>query len=214
VADGPNPRWSRAGGPLLGVLVLGLVLSGGAVFLVNRAGDDVAAPSDTLASLCDSVHAGHNTMSWNPTMADEMTESGCPWPYEPFLVSAEGGEEESAFDAAPFGARMYAEIWSLLARSDVGVCTVGALTEPEDEALVFGFRYSLAAPGCPEATPVFDVMVREYGTRAQRDAAAMASTDETVYVLGRWVLSVSDGQVDAASTIGEGLAELGAVEVP
>ncbi len=94
---------------------------------------------------CESTHSGHNVMRWNATMADEMVAAGCEWPYDPFLVPLEGGEEDPALDA-PFEARLYSEIWDMIGQVDVGVCAVSALPEePGAGGFVFGFDYGIAS---------------------------------------------------------------------
>lgn len=176
--------------------------------------DDDGETADSvlaLSSECAALHSGHNAMSWDPVMADEMVENGCGWPYEPFLVSAEGGQEDAALDGAPFGARLYAEMWELLARSSVGVCSVGALPDPSDQGFVFGFRYQIAQPGCPGAEPTLDLVVREYASRAQRDAAFEELSEEAPFVLGRWVLTLGDGGGAMADRVTAGLVDLGAI---
>lgn len=165
----------------------------------------------TPASCEGGVHEGHNLMSWDPTMADEMLDRGCGWPYEPFVSSGAGGREDPTL-AAPFEPRRYAELWDLLGRADVGVCSVSSLPDPPADGFAFGFRYAVAEPGCPGAAATVDLVAREYVGRGPRDAAAHAVDDGArAFVLGRWALSLSDG--DLAEAVAEELLDLGASEV-
>lgn len=173
--------------------------------------DATTAPVGAPAP-CDSTHAGHNVMRWNATMADEMVTAGCGWPYEPFTVPLEGGEEDPALDA-PFEARLYSEIWDAIGQVDVGVCAVSALPEePGEGGFVFGFDYGIAEPGCANDA-IAHVVVKEYGTRAQRDAAAHASDEAATYVLGRWVVTVFGEEQSMTDALEQAVDSLGAVPV-
>ncbi len=138
-------------------------------------------------------HAGHQAMMWTAQMADEMTEAGCGWPYEPFLIDLDGGEDDAALDA-PFEPRRYDELWAAITAADLGLCSVATVVEAQETGRAFGFTYQVGEPGCPGAVPTGSIAVGEYGTEAQRDAAAHAAARdadaERVYVLGRWVLEL------------------------
>ncbi len=147
-------------------------------------------------------------MMWNPTMADEMVDAGCGWPYEPFAVSTEGGEDDPELDA-PFEVRRYSELWSTITASGLGVCSVGVLPD-ERPGMAFGFAYMVGPAGCPGAKSTGTIDVGEFGTEAQRDLAAhVAAENGTAYVLGRWVVTL-DG---SATELGDTLVELGAQPV-
>jgi hypothetical protein len=152
-------------------------------------------------------------MMWTPVMADEMTDAGCGWPYEPFDVDLSGGQDDPALNGV-FEARHYAQLWDGIGAAGLGLCSVGAETEATEqtpEGRVFGFLYQLSAPGCPDADPTGLLRVDEFGTEAQRDAAALSSAERsTTYVLGRWVISL-DG---VGEDVGPALASLGAQRVP
>ena len=165
---------------------------------------------------CANVHAGHSAMMWNPVMADEMLDAECGWPYEPFLVELDGGSDDPDIDVE-FAPSRYGDLWDAISEQ-VGVCSTGTDldgTDLPDEALVgraFGFDYQLGPPGCPGARPTAALTVSEYGTEAQRDAAANAlasSGDLEVLVLGRWVLTL-DGD---APGVAPALERLGAMAV-
>lgn len=169
-----------------------------------------------LSEQCKNAHAGHSAMMWNPTMADEMLDAGCGWPYEPFLVELDGGRDSPDIDVEFTPAR-YADLWTAISTGSVGVCSVGTDvdgTDLPDEARTgraFGFDYQLGPQGCPDATPTGSLTVSEYGTEAQRDAAAVAlAADGTeVFVVGRWVISLGGDTPGIASA----LEQLGAVAV-
>jgi hypothetical protein len=200
--------------------VVGIALL--AVVLVSVLGGDdgdgsaettVPTPGASLSPECEQIHEGHNVMSWNPTMADEM--AGCAWPYDPFLSTLEGGEADPALDEAAFESHLYQEVWDVIGAADLGICSVGTLPDQPEAGFAFGFAYEVAAPGCPDATPTGSVVVREYSTRDQRDAAAhgLAAEGSPTFVLGRWVVVVEGGDGPAAAALSTGLTELGAVEV-
>jgi hypothetical protein len=226
-----RPRTSRAPFVVIVVATLSsLVACGGG----DRATDapEPTNPSPTNASgpssgasaneRCRDVHAGHQAMMWTAEMADEMLDAGCGWPYDPFLVSLDGGRDDAALDT-PFEARRYAELWTSISGSGRGLCSVStdlgdadsgdvdlddATRDETEPGRAFGFTYSLAAPGCPEATPTGTLSVVEFGTEAQRDQAAhaeAASVDGAVYVLGRWVIAL-EGDV---GTLGDDIIDLG-----
>lgn len=177
----------------------------------NPFDDQVSMPVDD-GTPCGQVHAGHNVMMWDSTMADQMVEADCGWPYEPFMVSTDGGEEDPAFDAAPFEPRMYADLWNFLSDEVGATCTIGSIFE-EVEGLVFGFRYELATDACTEMGEG-DVVVsaREYSARGLRDAAAHEAEGDAVLVLGRWTITI-DAADDLVESTAAGLVDMGAVRV-
>ena len=181
-----------------------------AVVVANRGDDEPDAVETELSGPCASLHGGHNMMMWDPTMADEMADLDCGWPYEPFLVPTDGGAEDPAFDAAPFEARRYADLWTLTTGSGVGVCAVSTLPDAPADGFVFGFDYAISEPGCPGVAPAGHLVAREYATRAWRDAAAHEVTDGEAFVLGRWVVSVAADDPVMAAALEAGLVELGA----
>jgi len=139
------------------------------------------------------VHAGHQAMMWTAQMADEMLDAGCGWPYDPFLVGLDGGEDDPTLDT-PFEPRRYSELWSAISSSGLGLCSVATTLTGQDAGRAFGFDYRLGEPACPGAVPTGSLEVGEYGTEAQRDAAAHSTARdadaERVYVLGRWVIAL------------------------
>lgn len=211
-------RSRASGGPKLAAISALAILAVAVIAVIAvqvLSGDDGAndpsPPPDmagtTLSAQCAEVHAGHNTMSWNPTMADEMIE--CGWPYDPFATTLEGGEEDPGLDDAPFEPHLYADLWTMLGETDLGVCAVPNLPDEAADGFTFGFSYGLAEPGCPDAAPTTEMIVREYSTRPQRDAAAHRAAEAEgqppVYVLGRWVITLHGdeggvGQVSSALT--------------
>lgn len=171
-----------------------------------------AASTTTLVpDECSEAHAAHNVAMWDPAMADEMLDSGCPWPYEPFVTATEGGAENPNL-AAPFEARRYDELWVALQETDFGVCSVAALPDPPADGFVFGFRYEVRPGGCEDGDQVAELVVREHVTRAWRDArAAELSAEGPVLVLGRWTLTAENATGFAANRLFETLVALGAV---
>lgn len=205
------------------VAVVVVVVVGLAVVVVANGGDD-DEPADEVAENpfghgaesmsggCADVHSAHNVMMWDSSMADEMVDADCGWPYEPFMVSTEGGEVDPAFDAAPFEPRKYADLWNFLSAEVGATCTIAPIAE-DVEGLVFGFRYDLATEGCTEVGEG-DVVVaaREFSARGLRDAAANDAEGDAVLVLGRWTITVDGPPAVVASTTA-GLVDLGAVVV-
>lgn len=180
--------------------------------------DEQAGPSPSTTALegqCAQVHEGHPVhdggaaMMWTPVMADEMLDADCGWPYEPFDPGTAGGSDDPELDA-PFEANRYDDLWQMLGSAGMALCSVGSDAEPRD-GRAFGFVYQVADPGCPEGTPTGSMQVDEYGTEAQRDAAARAASAEQgdTFVMGRWVL-VLDG---TARELGDELSARGAQPV-
>ncbi len=173
---------------------------------------DTTLPTTTaVPDACSDAHTAHNVAMWDPTMADEMLEAGCPWPYEPFMTPTDGGEQNPNL-AAPFEPRLYSELWDALQEADFGVCAVAALAEQSGDGFVFGFRYEVRPGGCEEGEQVAELVVREHVTRAWRDAAAAAlGAEGPVLVLGRWTFTVENATDFAANRLFETLVALGAV---
>jgi hypothetical protein len=209
-----------------GVLVVGvaavaaLVIIG--VILVGSSdpGGDVggaplgAAPTPADVSIgeeCESTHAGHNLMMWNPVMADEMLDADCPWPYPPFDVAAEGDVlDDGAPATPPFEPRRYAELWTMLGGVDVGVCEVRSLPDPPADGFAFGFVYVVAEPGCADPGDAVELQVREYVSAMARDRGATQA--DRPLVLGRWVIVVDGGDEGRRSVLRAAVSDLGAVE--
>lgn len=165
--------------------------------------------SDPLDPECENLHASHGIAMWNAGMADEMTAAGCPFPYEPFAPPLEGGAEDPSISTA-FEPRLYSEIWAGLAPLDLGLCQVVTLPEESVDGYAFGFRYSFGPVGCPEVEGDTHMHVREYVTRAWRDAHADASTTSPTLVLGRWVIQVEGTPERVPELVGM-LTSIGAV---
>lgn len=178
----------------------------GWIVVRDRGGDDLSGP-------CGDAHEGHATAMWDPTMADEMTDAGCPWPYEPFVPeSVDTGGEGSAAPAldAPFEAHHYADVWTAISDSEVGVCQVAARTDGSVPGRSFGFAYEIAPNGCPDGVAVGVIVVDEFATQADRDAAARVTADQwPALVLGRWVIGL-EGDAEA---VRPALEDLGAQPV-
>ncbi len=221
----PGVAEADQGGPkrFVGPVVVGVAVLLAAIGVaivpsidLDRDGADTpagsAAPPTTLvADACSAAHAAHNVAMWDPAMADEMLDAGCPWPYEPFVTAIEGGQENPSL-AATFEARRYSELWDALQEAGFGVCAVAALPEPPAEGFAFGFRYEVRPDGCEGGEQVADLVVREHVTRAWRDArAAELGAEGPVLVLGRWTLTAEDATEFAANRLFETLVALGAV---
>ncbi len=201
---------------VVGIALLAVVLVsvlGGDDGGQGSADETVPSPGASLSPECAQIHEGHNVMSWNPTMADEMAE--CAWPYDPFLSTLEGGEADPELDEVAFESHLYQEIWDVIGAADLGICSVATLPDQPEAGFAFGFSYDFAAPGCPEATPTGSVVVREYSTRDQRDDAAhaLSASGSPTFVLGRWVVVVEGDDLATTGTLSTALVDLGAVEV-
>lgn len=211
------PVMSEAARRLVIGVVVGIAVVGAAVWFVasgdssdDAGGGDGAVPggSGSLDPACESLHEGHAAMAWNPTSADEMVESDCGWPYEPYLVSVDGGQEDPGI-AAEFEPRLYQEVSETIGEIGLGLCGVNALPEDPGDGFVFGFRYDAAEPGCPDFTPTAELTAREYVTRAHRDAAANDAEGAETIVLGRWVLEVEGTDQDQVDELTAELIDLG-----
>lgn len=214
------PESSRRIPPTLLALLIAVVLVAAVVVIATLLdseddGETAASTEVTTAEAvdeCANVHAGHGIAMWNATMADEMTAAGCPWPYDPFLVPTEGGQEDASF-TAPFEARLYDELSQMYAGLGLGVCQVATLPDESVDGFTFGFRYAVGPPGCPDMEGDVALTVREYVTRPWRDAAANASTATRTLILGRWVIGVEGDDPAMLEQVVEGLVGLGGQEV-
>ena len=187
-------------GVLVGAIAIVLVVRGGSsgdgeASLPGPSSSSVpSGPTTTAASAggagCDGVHAGHQMKMWNPTMADEMVDAGCGWPYPPFQLEEAAGADSPDLDA-PFEPTHYAELWQRISGSGFGTCAVATDLEGGEPGALFEFTYRIGPPGCPGAAPTGELIVAEYGTEAQRDAAAVVAGDGSSFVLGRWNLRLS-----------------------
>ena len=196
--------------------VIAIVAVGAAVWFIASGGsdDETARPRDSqgvsgsLDPACHSLHEGHGAMPWTPTSADEMVEAACGWPYEPYLISTEGGQEDPGIDVV-FEPRRYQELSDAISETGLGFCSVNTLPEEAGDGFVFGFRYEAAEPGCPDFTPTLELTAREYVTRARRDEAANALEDPEAIVLGRWVLELGGTDEARLDELSDVLIELG-----
>ncbi len=205
------------------MLVVGVLVGLVAVVMVLRAGSDdrdvaddststqltttVASPVDGSEAVgaCENVHAGHQMKMWNPTMADEMVDADCGWPYPPFELEPAEGEDDASLDAA-FEPRRYSEIWQVITAARLGTCAVATDLNGGGPGALFEFTYSVGPAGCPEARPDGELVVAEYGTEAQRDAAANEAGDGISMVLGRWNVRLTG----RAEQLESALVEIGA----
>lgn len=198
---------------VLGIIVAIAAIALGVGALLAGGDDDGGSGGDgvevALSGPCADLHSGHNAMMWDSTMADEMVDLDCGWPYAPFGVEDPGGAPDPAFDAAPFEPHLYADLWSAFS-SLAATCTIGHVPGGQD-GLVFGFRYSLDTEVCDESGGDLVVEAREYVSRPARDAAANEAPAPAV-VLGRWVLDVA-GPGDAEAAVVAALEEMGGVAV-
>lgn len=188
----------------IGALVAVVAAAGVTLWIVNR-----DQPWEGLSGACAEAHEGHATSMWDPTMADEMVDAGCPWPYEPFVPEEAEGDapaDDPSLDA-PFEAHRYAEVWTAISSTDVGVCRIAARTDDAVPDRAFGFAYEVGPGGCPDGRPTGAVVVDEFATEGGRDAAARRAADAgPALVLGRWAISL-EGDADA---VGPELEALGA----
>lgn len=211
--------WSSLLGPMVVAAAVLLAAVGLAVVpSIDLTGDpevavvDTTAPTTTVElDACGEAHLAHSEAMWDPSMADEMLDAGCPWPYEPFVTSTEGGTENPNL-AAAFEARRYSDLWDALQAADLGVCSVAVLPEPPGDGVAFGFRYEVRPGGCEGTEQVAELVVREHVTRAWRDAqASEMGALGPVVVLGRWTLTVDNATEFASNRVFETLIGLGAV---
>ena len=202
---------------VMGVVVAIVVVGAAIWFVASGDSSDTAtptdgggarAPGDSLDPGCESLHEGHAAMAWNPTSADEMVEADCAWPYEPYLISTEGGQEDPAIDVE-FEPRLYQELSESIGEIGLGLCSVNTLPEEAGDGFVFGFRYDAAEPGCPDFTATVELTAREYVTRAHRDAAANDLDDPEAIALGRWVLVVEGTDQERIDQLTAQLVDMG-----
>ncbi len=191
-------------GVLVGIVAIVVVVRGGSSGEedVSRSGSVTSsAPSDATTTTttttatgggggCDDVHAGHQMKMWNPAMADEMVDADCGWPYPPFELEDAAGVDSVDLDAL-FEPRRYAELWQLISAGGFGTCAVATDLNGGEPGALFEFTYKIGPPGCPGAAPTGELIVAEYGTEAQRDAAALVAGDGPSWVLGRWNIRLS-----------------------
>lgn len=221
----------------IGAVVLCLVLAGGLAAWALTGGDDsgsVGGAGDhsdhggaagagggghdghdgQVLAGCDAEAYHRTMMMFNPTAADELLDSGCPWPYDATIELAGGAEDPSI--AAAFEPHRYAQIFEIITRERFGMCTVAPLADERVEGFVFGFGVALNPAGCAENEATVRVDIREYATRAWRDSAANAATAEGVphvVVVGRWVISVTGDDAEGAARFASLLDPLGGVTV-
>lgn len=179
----------------------------------DQAGHDQAGHEGAVEVLpgCDADEYHHAMKMFDPTVADALLDSGCPWPYDS-SIALEGGQEDPSI-AAPFEARRYAEVFEVVTSERFGMCAVSALSDERVDGFVFGFGLALRPGGCAEGTATVQVDLREYATRGWRDAAARAAAGEHVLVLGRWVVTVDGPDTAGAERFAALLEPLGAVRV-
>jgi hypothetical protein len=235
--DDPSSRASDRGGRrqlyvTVAVVVSCLVAAAGfGIWALRGSGGDAVADGagadvhdgheghgdvDVLGG-CDPV-AYHNTMMmFDPIAADGLLESGCQWPYDA-TISVDGGQENPAIDA-PFEPHRYSEIFDLIGEQRYGMCSVATLADEQVDGFVFGFGVALNPAGCADGVTTMTVSIREYATRALRDAAASAAVDLVdsgegdAVVFGRWVVSIVGADAAANRVFAEHLLALGAAPV-
>jgi hypothetical protein len=159
---------------------------------------------------CDSVGVHSQMAMWNATLADEMVELECPWPWAPELQGLDGGTEDPSIDA-PFEPHLYADVFAAIDAERFGTCEVRSVPQDESVGLVFGFDIGLHAETCADVTPNVTVSLDEFATRAFRDEAANATPD--ALVLGRWLIQVTGSDADAIGRLTGVLEDQGAVTV-
>jgi hypothetical protein len=222
----------------VGVVTVCLVAAGAFGFWALRGGDgtseDAAADAatglhadhadhadhaggDVLAG-CDAEDYHRTMMMFDPLAADGLLESGCTWPYDA-TIAVDGGAEDPSI-AAAYEPRRYAEIFDTITEGRYGMCAVASLADERVNGFVFGFRVPLNPAGCADGVPTFDVVIREYATRAWRDTAAAAARTEVVaagagdvVVLGRWVVSLVGDDAAAVDAFAARLVDLGGVSI-
>lgn len=158
---------------------------------------------------CDQLYFHSAMAMWNPSLADEMLDFGCPFPFEAAEVSMEGGVEDPGF-AARFEPRRYQELFDIVAAERLGICAVTRLEEPSVRGFVYGFDVRLKADTCKNNDPNTSLVAREYATRAHRDEAAHSLDADVVMVLGRWTITIDGTDADATQRLQSALAEIGA----
>ena len=235
------PGGDRRGLVVTVVIVVSCLLAAGAfgVWALSGADDDgdVASASDANGAAEHIDHDGngghrdeqvlegcdpaayHNTMMmFDPFAADGLLESGCPWPYVA-TIALDGGRVNPDL-ASEFEPRRYSEIFDLIGTERYGMCSVASLPDESlpdqsESGFVFGFEVALNEAGCAGGVSTFQVVMREYATRAWRDSAAAVAASDVVsagagdaVVLGRWVVSVIGAD---SATVGAFVAQLAAI---
>jgi hypothetical protein len=150
-------------------------------------------------------------MHWNPSYADQLATMGCPWPYPPGSVPTGGGQVDPSLDAAAFEPSAYQDVWDALTAARFGVCAVERIPPADVEGFVYGFRFQTRSGGCAGGEPDSSLALFEMATRAQRDAAAHASSAPEALVLGRWVVEADGAAAAGVASVAE---TLGAIPVP
>jgi hypothetical protein len=163
---------------------------------------------------CDQLNFHASMAMWNPALADELLDYSCPFPYEPDLVSMDGGSEDSSLSAA-YEPRRYQEIYDIIASEMIGICAITRVGEPSVGGFVYGFNNTLRAETCAKNDPNIELATREYASRAHRDEAAhrLAESVGRVLVLGRWVVSLDGDDPDALGRLSTRLEQIGASPV-
>ncbi len=209
-------KWSAAA-VAVGVIALAIVRTASSSDGTSAAPPVVVQqPSSTTTTPsgsgdCD-AHAVHMQMGmWNPDLADEMLALGCPWPYEQDFRSLAGGKEDPSI-AAPFAPIPYATVFAMINAGNFGLCQMASMAQDHTAGVVEGFTLRMAEPRCPNGQPTEQVVLREYATRALRDAAAHAHGGSLV--LGRWVVEVSGSNDAGVQQLHSGLVRLGAFDTP
>lgn len=207
--------------------LLPAVLASAAVgWIVIRSNTDDGSPDATaepaVTFLPESAHEGlppnpgcdqlfvHSAMAmWNPSLADELLDYGCPFPFDPSSISMEGGAEDRSIQA-PFEPTKYQDIFDVIASEQFGVCAVGRLPEESVAGFVYGFNVLVRAQTCADGDPNVAVTIREYASRAHRDAAANSATGRVVHVLGRFVVSIDGADEAGVNRLDTAIQTLGA----
>jgi hypothetical protein len=157
---------------------------------------------------CDAIGQHSQMAMWNATLADDMVELDCPWPWDPALQELDGGEADPAIDAE-FEPNLYSDVFEMIGDEEFGVCEVRAVPQDDATGLVFGFDVGLRAETCGEGVPDVALSVFEYADRGFRDQAANAIDGSLV--LGRWVVQVAGDDTDGVERLTAALEDTGAV---
>ena len=228
-----TPAGRRGLATTVGVVVVCLLAAGAFGVWALRSGgtsDDVSDAADEAAGLhtdhaggdvlagCDADDYHRTMMMFDPLAADGLLESGCTWPYDA-TITVDGGAEDPSI-AAVYEPRRYTEVFDTIAAGQYGMCAVASLADERVNGFVFGFRVPLNPAGCADGVSTFDVVIREYATRAWRDSAAAAARTEVVaagtgdaVVLGRWVVSLVGDDSAAVDAFAARLVDLGGVSI-
>ena len=172
--------------------------------------EDGVEVSTEAGQECDDIGVHSQMAMWNPTLADEMLETGCPWPWDPAFQDISGGTEDDAIDA-PFEPRRYSDAFEVVDAQRFGTCQVAASPADVETGLVFGFDISMHAESCADVLPNVSLKLHEYASRGFRDAAA--NDTPGAMVLGRWVVQVRGDDTASVQRLTEAMEGLGAVPV-